>query len=712
MRRATLDFFAAQSAARRRTAVLALLFALAWIGTIAVVYAIVAAVLGSYPAAGLGLVRVGADRTRDLAGVAGIVSLVTLGGALVHGVRLASGGGAAVAELLGGARVDAGTVDPAERQLLNVVEEMAIAAGVPVPTVYVLAREEGINAFAAGFAPERAVIAVTRGAIDALTRDELQGVVAHELSHVVNSDTRLNLQLMALVGGLTWLALAGRFLVRMGFGGDDGRVRVRRRPVLGLGILGAAVWAAGSVGAFFGRLIRLAVSRTREHLADAAAVQFTRNPDGLAGALAKIARQGSVLHSPAAPEAAHLFFADGLASRLLATHPPVEERIRRIAPHLAPRLLAALPPIPPADEERLAAAFAAPAGRGDDSRRRSCVLARCSTRSPRARRRGPRSRARGRARARAPRRSRRDHPRATARRDRGRRAARGGRTARRDARRAWIARAAWRSSISPRPRSRSSPRADGEALVRDLRALAAADGRTTVFEWAVERIVARRIAPRAARPAGRVRRVEDVQVECLEVLSLLAWLGAADAASAQAALDTALTALGAAGPWRILPRGRVGAARLEAALATIDSATPKVKERVLAACEACVGADGTVLPEEGEVLRAIAASLGVPAPLVGVQLESAEQGRAQGLRLAPTGGTRPSASAGAGHPRGRIRFASRSVPEPRRRPLRMNPIYIPLPTRNLDPGEIALASSEAPSAVVVPLATTLNVRHP
>ena len=360
MRRATLDFFAAQSAARRRTAVLALLFALAWIGTIAVVYAIVAAVLGSYPAAGLGLVRVGADCTRDLVGVAGIVSLVTLGGALVHGVRLASGGGAAVAELLGGARVDAGTVDPAERTLLNVVEEMAIAAGVPVPTVYVLAGEEGINAFAAGFAPERAVIAVTRGAIDALTRDELQGVVAHELSHVVNSDTRLNLQLMALVGGLTLLALAGRFLVRMGFGGDDGRVRVRRRPVLGLGILGAAVWCAGSVGAFFGRLIRLAVSRTREHLADAAAVQFTRNPDGLAGALAKIARQGSVLHSPAAPEAAHLFFADGLASRLLATHPPVEERIRRIAPHLAPRLLAALPPIPPADEERLAAAFAHP----------------------------------------------------------------------------------------------------------------------------------------------------------------------------------------------------------------------------------------------------------------------------------------------------------------------------------------------------------------
>jgi Zn-dependent protease with chaperone function len=621
MRRATLDFFAAQSAARRRTAVLALLFALAWIGTIAVVYAIVAAVLGSYPAAGLGLVRVGADRTRDLAGVAGIVSLVTLGGALVHGIRLASGGGAAVAELLGGARVDSGTVDPAERQLVNVVEEMAIAAGVPVPAVYVLSREEGINAFAAGFAPDRAVIAVTRGAIDALTRDELQGVVAHELSHVVNSDTRLNLQLMALVGGLTWLALAGRFLVRMGFGGDNGRVRVRRRPVLGFGILGAAVWAAGSVGAFFGRLIRLAVSRTREHLADAAAVQFTRNPDGLAGALAKIARQGSVLHSPAAPEAAHLFFADGLASRLLATHPPVEERIRRIAPHLAPRLLAALPPIPPGDEKRLAAAFARPPAEvtlaPEVIRARALLDALSPALAVAAHDPAPAA-----ALARALLADRDETSRALqlvaieepALREEVARLAAALAEVDREGRMALL-------DLAAPALARIAP-ADGEALVRDLRALAAADGRTTVFEWAVERIVARRIAPRAARPAGRVRRVEDVQVECLEILSLLAWLGAADVAHAQAALDTALAALGTAGPWRILPRGRVGAARLEAALTTIDSATPGVKERVLAACEACVRADGTVLlPEEGEVLRAIAASLGVPAPLVGEQLE-------------------------------------------------------------------------------------------
>jgi Zn-dependent protease with chaperone function len=628
MRRATLDFFAAQAAARRRTAVLALLFALAWIGTIAVVYALVAGVLGIYPAAGLGLVRVGGDRTRDLAGVAGIVSLVTLGGVLVHGVRLASGGGAAVAELLGGTRVDARTGDPAERQLVNVVEEMAIAAGVPVPTVYVLAREQGINAFAAGFAPDRAVVAVTRGALDALTRDELQGVVAHELSHVVNSDTRLNLQLMALVGGLTWLALAGRFLVRMGFGRDDGRVRARRRPLLGLGLLGAAVWAAGSVGAFFGRLIRLAVSRTREHLADAAALQFTRNPDGLAGALAKIARQGSVLHSPAAPEAAHLFFADGIASRLLATHPPVEERIRRIAPHLAPRLLAALPPIPLPDEERLVAAFAPPPAEltiSPEVMRARALLAALPPAVAVAAHDPLPAAALARALL-----ADRDGPTRALQLATVRDAALRDEVARLGAALADVDREGRMALLDlATPALAQLAAIEGEALVRDLRALAAADGRTTVFEWAVERIVARRIAPSAARPAARVRRVEDVEVECLEVLSLLAWLGSADVARAQAALDTARSTLGVARPWRILPRGRVGAARLEAALAAIDCATPGVKERVLAACEACVGADATVLPEEGEVLRAIAASLGVPAPLVGVQVEGARrlQGR-------------------------------------------------------------------------------------
>ena len=520
-----------------------------------------------------------------------------------------------MAELLGGARSTAGTVDPAERTLVNVVEEMAIAAGVPVPTLYVLAGEEGINAFAAGFAPERAVIAVTRGAIDALTRDELQGVVAHELSHVVNSDTRLNLQLMALVGGLTWLALAGRFLVRMGFGGDDGRVRVAappgarprdpRRGRVVRGLRGRFLRKAhparrvadpraprrrsrGAVHAEPGRPRR----RARE---DRAAGLGPAQPCGAGGGAPLLRRRARVAPPRDAPahrgaDPAHRAAPRAAAPRRAAADPAGRRgtprgRVRppagtgddRAGGHACPRAdRRASPALAVAAHDPAPAAALARALLADrDETSREVQLAAIGD------------------------------------------AAQREEVARLGAALAGVDREGRMALLDlAAPALAQLARADGEALLRDLRALAAADGRRTVFEWAVERIVARRIAPRAGRSAGRVRRVEDVQVECLEILSLLAWLGAADAACAQAALDTALTALGAAGPWRILPRGRVGAARLEAALATIDSATPKVKERVLAACEACVGADGTVLPEEGEVLRAIAASLGVPAPPV------------------------------------------------------------------------------------------------
>ena len=311
--RRTLDFFAAQSRARRNTGLLVFLFVFAWLATI------VLADVGFALAFSL-------DPVALLLPMAGVVTLVVLGGSAFHAVRLAAGGGDAVARMLGGRAVDRQTTDPAERRLVNVVEEMAIASGLPVPRLYVLDGEPGMNAFAAGFTPERSVVAVTRGALDGLDRDELQGVVAHELSHVLNADTRLSTRLMAMVGGLTVLALLGRILLR---GGDD-RGKGRGGVILGAGL---SLLVAGSIGAFFGRLIRLAVSRQREFLADAAAVQFTRNPGGLARALAKIEKQGSRLSSPEALEASHLFFAEGVGGflgSLMATHPPLEERIRRI----------------------------------------------------------------------------------------------------------------------------------------------------------------------------------------------------------------------------------------------------------------------------------------------------------------------------------------------------------------------------------------------
>ncbi len=313
--RRTLDFFDAQSRARRNTGLLVVLFVAAWLLTILL--------------ADVGLsLALGTDPVSLFLPVAAIVTLVVLGGSAFHGMRLAAGGGDAVATMLGGRAVDRQTRDPAERRLVNVVEEMAIASGLPVPRLYVLDGEAGMNAFAAGFSPERSVVAVTRGALDGLDRDELQGVVAHELSHVLNADTRLSTRLMAMVGGLTVLTLVGRILLRSDTGRGSGKGR-------GAGLVGAglALVVAGSIGAFFGRLIRLAVSRQREFLADAAAVQFTRNPGGLARALGKIGQQGSRLTTPEAAEASHLFFAEGVGdflSSLMATHPPLEERIRRI----------------------------------------------------------------------------------------------------------------------------------------------------------------------------------------------------------------------------------------------------------------------------------------------------------------------------------------------------------------------------------------------
>jgi Zn-dependent protease with chaperone function len=240
-------------------------------------------------------------------------------------------GGPAVAELVGGVRVRSDTSDPAERRLLNVVEEMSIAAGMPVPAVYVLSGETSINAFAAGHTIHDAAVAVTRGTLESLTRDELQGVVAHEFSHILNGDMRLNLRLMGLLFGILLLTIIGRGLVR-----TAGSGRRRGRDGVQVVLVGVVLILLGYLGVFFGRLIQAAVSRQREYLADASAVQFTRNPSGIAGALKKIGGwRGSGIRDAHAEEVGHFFFADGIHGALagaLATHPPLEERIRRIDP--------------------------------------------------------------------------------------------------------------------------------------------------------------------------------------------------------------------------------------------------------------------------------------------------------------------------------------------------------------------------------------------
>ena len=257
---------------------------------------------------------------------AGTIFMVSL----IHVTRL-GGGGAAVAEMAGARRVAASTTEPLERRLVNIVEEMAIASGVRVPQVYVMDQETGINAFAAGWNVSGAVVAVTRGALDKLNRDELQGVIGHEFSHILNGDMRLNIRMLGVLAGIVFIGSVGEFGMRRAGEADD------VRAVAAVFAIGLALFIVGYIGLFFGRVIKAAVSRQREFLADASAVQFTRNPDGIAGALDQIGAspRGALISARCAEDFSHMFFGESLRQRfggLLATHPSLEARIKRINP--------------------------------------------------------------------------------------------------------------------------------------------------------------------------------------------------------------------------------------------------------------------------------------------------------------------------------------------------------------------------------------------
>ena len=319
-----MNFFEQQDAARRHTTRLVLLFVLA-------VVAIVVAVNIVSALAFIGIssdLETGGVRIKAPASFYAIVTLATLaliaGGSLVQIMRLA-GGGTALALMMGARPLSQASSEPAERRLLNVVGEMAIASGTAVPQVFVMDAEPAINAFAAGYSPDQAAVVVTRGTLDGLNREELQGVIGHEFSHVLNGDMRLNLRLMGVLGGILLLTTLGRMLAR-----SSSR---RNSKGSSLVLLGVGLIAIGYIGVFFGRLIQASVSRQREFLADASSVQFTRNPDGIGRALAKIGMAGSRVGHPRAEAASHMFFGEAIASgfgSLMATHPPVRERLARI----------------------------------------------------------------------------------------------------------------------------------------------------------------------------------------------------------------------------------------------------------------------------------------------------------------------------------------------------------------------------------------------
>jgi Zn-dependent protease with chaperone function len=265
-----------------------------------------------------------------------VVLGVILGGTLVRMHEL-SGGGVAVANMVDARRLARDSSVPEEKRLLNVVEEMALASGVAVPQVFVMDGEGTINAFAAGYSPHEAAVVVTEGTLKQLNRDQLQGVIAHEFSHILNGDMRLNIQLLGLIAGIVLIGSAGGFLMRGGSGGRGSRGDAR------VFLVGLLLWLIGSVGVLAGRLIKAAVSREREFLADASAVQFTRSTDGIGGALFKIARRGSAIMGRHAEELSHMCIGSPVGElmefSLLRTHPPIEERMERLLGPQAVRLL-------------------------------------------------------------------------------------------------------------------------------------------------------------------------------------------------------------------------------------------------------------------------------------------------------------------------------------------------------------------------------------
>jgi Zn-dependent protease with chaperone function len=620
--RATFDFFEAQRRARRRTALLLLYYLLALPAVAAFIYL----------AAWLGITGVGAELWPHpfwwpelFATCLALTGMVVGTGSAYHAWSLARGGGEGLARSLGGEPMALQPVAEEERRLRNVVEEMAIASGLPMPTIYLLRGEPGINAFAAGFAPDRAVVAVTQGCLTQLTRDELQGVIGHEISHVQNGDMRLNLRLLALAGGLSSLALVGRFMMDAGSPGASRRRRSGEGRLIMVGVL---VMVAGAIGAFFARLIRAAVARQREYLADAASAQFTRNPAALAGALGKIVSVGSAITSPMAPEAGHLFFAEGRVSRWLADHPPPESRIRRLlalgettplpsfvragaaGPTLPstfapPPLVASLagaaaiaspPPLPPVG---LAAAAAlldglppvlVEAARDPFGARALCCAVLLDAREE----------------------------------VRGRQLAllgpgpEGGEVLRLAPHLATVDRPHRLPLLDlalPALGALSAPQR--ERLQADLRRLAEADGRISITEWVYLRVISRRLdrlggVGRPARP--RAFSVDQVVVECRELLGLLARVGAPGEAAAQAALDAGVAELGLSGHWKLPGAAELRFERLDQVLAVLEATPLELRALVLRACQACAAADGSISAAETEVLHAVADALAMARP--------------------------------------------------------------------------------------------------
>jgi Zn-dependent protease with chaperone function/uncharacterized tellurite resistance protein B-like protein len=636
------DFFERQTTARRNTGRLVALFFLAVAGIVGTTFIVAAAAVlaAEGNASGHSVEAVAREPfVWQVSSGAALVALVLiLLGSLVKIAQLRAGGGTSVAERLGGRRVYPNTTDPVERRLLNVVEEMALASGVPVPPVFLLTEEQGINAFAAGFSTSDAVVACTRGCAQQLSRDQLQGVIAHEFSHVLNGDMQLNIRLIGVLNGILLLGLVGRQLL---YAAGRGSGRSKRDGTVYLLVIGLAVLILGAIGSLLGNIIKAAVSRQREFLADASAVQFTRNPLGIAGALKRIGAAvfGSRLESRNAAEASHMYFAEGVRAgfaSLMATHPPLDERIRRLDPQWDGKYPARLPSDMAADAtEEMAAGLvgvereptqpvaaktvqqgANLVGNPTEAHRRYAQqLIAALPPSVVDAVRGPY----------------------------GARAVIFALLVDRKAEVRTVQLQALAQEAQPdvyrltqellpamdgldvrarlplvdmaMPSLRAMSRPQYNEFVGCLQKLVEADRRIDLFEWVLQQMLLRHLRPQfepIKPPRVYYYGLQRLGQPCSVLLSVLAYAGATGE-RAQAAFESAARLLPNT-PLRLLPPEECGLSQLHKALQQLAQVVPKQRARLIDACAASICADAEVRVEEAELLRAVCDMLDCPMP--------------------------------------------------------------------------------------------------
>ncbi len=629
-----MDFFATQERAQRNTSRLVAFFMAAVVGVVLCVYLAVRLLLYKVEKG-----ESGAFFNLSVFLPVAVITLAVIALSTLYKVWSLRSGAEAIANLLGARRIAPNSTDPAERRLLNVVEEMALAAGLPVPSVVVLDKEPGVNAFAAGWAPGDSIVGVTRGCLDNLKRDELQGVIGHELSHILNADARLNLHLIGWLHGLMVVALIGYWILRS-MGRSSGSSKKGGGAAIPL--FGLALIAIGGIGVFFGRLIKSGVSRQREFLADASSVQFTRDPGGLASALKKIggAKEGSKIANPNAEQASHLYFSNGLKASWLAalsTHPPLVDRIRRLDPSFdgtlaptteaEPRLAAGFLGTVPADDELLAAGVVGLGGKQTIAARVGTVRSSHvdhATRFLAALPTGLRERAREPATAPAlvfalll------DHDPAVRIVQVG--ALEGaGRFLFEETQRAASLLASCPDAVRlplldlALPALRQLSRPQWDAFRATTHALIVADSRVSLFELVLQRALVRHLGPVFGGTRARgapTATLTDRTTETGLVLSALGHACGSEEPQAAASFDSALRFLGGeAGAIAFAARDACPPEVIDRALRSLADLVPQAKKRLLEAATACVISDRQVTVAEAELLRAIADSLDCPVP--------------------------------------------------------------------------------------------------